>query len=187
MTGQIYFSKFLVTEQVFYVSKHTFALVNLKPIVPGHILIVPLRTSAITLGSLTPEESQDYFRTLQLIQQFIKWEYKADSLNIAMQDGPEAGQSVPHVHTHVIPRYRKNNFGDEIYKKIDDWQFRRDIYLGNGGREGRKQDASNFAPDRERFERDATVMHEEARTLKKRLGEFVKEFPEINEKWGEHN
>lgn len=156
----------------------------MKPIVPGHILIVPLRTTALTLASLTPEETQDYFKTLQLIHQFIKWEYKADALNIAMQDGPEAGQSVPHLHTHVIPRYRKNNFGDEVYQKIDDWQFRRDIYLGNGGREGRKQeDATNFAPDRERFERDEKVMHEEAATLKKRLAEFLKEYPDLKEKW----
>lgn len=156
----------------------------MKPIVPGHILIVPLRTTALTLASLTPEETQDYFKTLQLIHQFIKWEYKADALNIAMQDGPEAGQSVPHLHTHVIPRYRKNNFGDEVYQKIDDWQFRRDIYLSNGGREGRKQeDATNFAPDRERFERDEKVMHEEAATLKKRLTEFLKEYPDLKEKW----
>ena len=30
--------------------------------------------------------------------------YNGTSLNIAMQDGVEAGQSVPHVHTHIIPR-----------------------------------------------------------------------------------
>ena len=30
--------------------------------------------------------------------------YNASSLNIAMQDGVDAGQSVPHVHTHIIPR-----------------------------------------------------------------------------------
>ena len=30
--------------------------------------------------------------------------YGASSLNVAMQDGVDAGQSVPHVHTHIIPR-----------------------------------------------------------------------------------
>lgn len=66
-------------------------------------------------------ESQDYFKTLQLIHRFIKWQYKADSINVAIQDGPEAGQSVPHLHTHIIPRYKINNVGDLIYDKLDHW------------------------------------------------------------------
>lgn len=165
------------------ISKYTYALVNLKPIVPGHILIVPIRNTAITLASLTPDESHDYFRTLQLIQRFIKWEYNADALNIAIQDGPEAGQSVPHLHTHVIPRYRRNNFGDTVYEKLDNWQFRRDLYTGSGGRDGRKEEVAVLKPDEERIERNQDIMLEEATLLKKRLAEFLEEFPDLAQKW----
>lgn len=179
----IYFSKFLVTDQVFYISKYTYALVNLKPIVPGHVLVVPRNTDVVELGSLSPEESQDYFRTLQLIQQFIKWKYKCDALNIAIQDGPEAGQSVPHLHTHIIPRYRLNNFGDQIYDKIEDWQFRRDLYVGDGGREARKANDAQFKPDSQRVERNHDVMLEEANMLKQGLAQFLKEYPDIASKW----
>lgn len=173
MTNPIYFSKYVVTPQVFYKSKHSFALVNLKPLVPGHVLIVPLRQQVVRLSDLTHEESADYFDTLQLIQRFITWQFEADSLNIAIQDGPEAGQTVPHLHTHVIPRYRANNMGDKIYGKLDGWRFdtwdeRRAEYLKDGGREGRK-----FAkPDDQRITRSPEEMGHEAMELQQKLAEF---------------
>jgi bis(5'-adenosyl)-triphosphatase len=43
--------------------------------------------------------------------------YNATALNIAMQDGTDAGQSVPHVHTHIIPRQANDEGeGDKIYE-----------------------------------------------------------------------
>lgn len=158
-------------------------MVNLKPIVPGHVLVAPRRTTAVELGSLSPEESQDYFRTVQLIQQFIKWQYKADALNIAIQDGPEAGQSVPHLHTHIIPRYKRNNYGDKVYEKIDEWQFRRDMYLGEGGRAARKAEEQEFKPDAQRVERGHDTMLEESSMLKQRLVSFLQEYPDLARKW----
>ena len=41
---------------------------------------------------------------MQRISRTIERVYKASSLNIAIQDGEDAGQSVPHVHVHIIPR-----------------------------------------------------------------------------------
>lgn len=185
MTTQIYFSKFLVTSQVFYKSRYTFALVNLKPLVPGHVLIVPLRTSVVHLADLTPEESSDYFRTLQTVHQFIKHEFKADSLNVAIQDGPEAGQTVPHLHTHIIPRYRVNNIGDKIYEKLDEWSFedqlddwqqRHKEYVSVGGRNGRKQLGK---PDVEREPRSNEEMYQEANALSEKLKLFLQEYPHL--------
>lgn len=46
--------------------------------------------------------------------------FKADALNVAVQDGVEAGQSVNHVHVHLIPRRRGDiENGDEIYEQMD--------------------------------------------------------------------
>ncbi|SCV02845.1 LAMI_0H03444g1_1 [Lachancea mirantina] len=175
MSNPIYFSRFLVTNQVFYISKHSYALVNLKPITPGHILIVPLRTSVVNLADLTTEENADYFKTLQLVHRFIKHHYKADSLNIAVQDGPEAGQTVPHLHTHVIPRYRIHNIGDKIYEllddwRIDDWPNRRLEYMQLGGRDGLKKLAK---PDEQRVERTSESMSKEAQELAESLRKFM--------------
>ncbi|KAM3161713.1 Bis(5'-adenosyl)-triphosphatase [Lachancea thermotolerans] len=181
MTSAVYFSKFLVTKQVFYKSKHSYALVNLKPLVPGHVLVVPLKTSVVNLADLSREENEDFFNTVQLIHRFIKHHYKADSLNIAIQDGPEAGQTVPHLHTHIIPRYRTNNVGDKIYEMIDSWSYesweeRRREYLSSGGREGRKQLAK---PDDQRVESSEERMEQEAVELSKELARFLENNPTL--------
>lgn len=137
---------------------------------------MPLRRSVISLADLTVEENDDYFRTVQLIHKFIKLHYSADSLNIAIQDGPEAGQTVPHLHTHIIPRYRLNNIGDRIYNLLDewtyeDWQSRREAYITAGGRNGRKQLAK---PDDQRIARTEDQMVQEAEELREALSDFQK-------------
>ncbi|CCC70756.1 hypothetical protein NCAS_0F02720 [Naumovozyma castellii] len=100
-------------------------------------------------------------------------------MNISIQDGPEAGQSVPHLHTHVIPRYKLNNVGDLIYQKIDTWDGRRDAYLSSNGRDGRKSRSDDLKPDSEREDRTNEVMYQEARDLNKSLlEEYMKVFPQ---------
>ena len=56
------------------------------------------------LAELSHEEITDLFLTVQRVGRMVERVYDASSLNIAMQDGMDAGQSVPHVHAHIIPR-----------------------------------------------------------------------------------
>lgn len=114
----VYFYKFPVSTQIFHVSKYSFALVNLKPIVPGHTLVVPFRKVS-TLDELPDNESIDFFQTVKLIQKFIRFVYKCDAINLGIQDGIAAGQSVPHLHCHLIPRYLKDGWGDGIYNALE--------------------------------------------------------------------
>ena len=72
------------------------------------------------------EESVDYMHTLQLIHKFIQKVYKADSLNLAIQDGPESGQSVPHLHTHIIPRHKGDGYGDLIHTMLESKDLERE-------------------------------------------------------------
>ena len=51
-----------------------------------------------------------------------KKEVGATGFNLSLQDGPSSGQSVPHVHVHVLPRYNEQDFpNDEIYQLLDGW------------------------------------------------------------------
>ena len=99
----VYFGSFVVTPQVFHTTAHSMALVNLKPLLPGHVLVTPRRV-APRLSDLSADEVSDLFLTVQRVARVVERVYKATSLNIAMQDGVDAGQSVPHVHTHLVPR-----------------------------------------------------------------------------------
>jgi len=77
--------------------------VNLKPLLPGHVLVSPLRRVP-RLHDLSAEEVTDLFLTVQRVSRVIERVFHASALNIAIQDGVDAGQSVPHVHAHIIPR-----------------------------------------------------------------------------------
>lgn len=76
---------------------------NLKPLLPGHVLVIPRRVTP-RVSDLTHAEVTDLFLTVQRVGRMVERVFQASSLNIAIQDGFDAGQSVPHVHTHIIPR-----------------------------------------------------------------------------------
>ncbi|EKV12343.1 hypothetical protein PDIG_44710 [Penicillium digitatum PHI26] len=117
-TAPIYFGSFVV----FHTTPLSFALVNLKPILPGHVLVSPLRVVP-RVTDLTPAETSDFFLTVQRVGRMIERVYGATSLNIAIQDGVHAGQSVPHVHAHIIPRKAGDldhaGGTDAVYEMLD--------------------------------------------------------------------
>lgn len=120
------FSRFPIdSETVFHVTEHSFAFTNLKPVVPGHVLVSPSRV-VDRLALLTISEVEDLFRTARLVgDAILKAHPHADSLTYTVQDGPSAGQTVAHVHVHVMPRWPQDPFNtsrsgnDAVYKAID--------------------------------------------------------------------
>jgi len=116
------FSTIDVTRQCFFRSPMSFGIVNLKPIIPGHVLVIPRRLVP-RLADLQPDEIAGLFLSVQAVGKVIEKAYQAQSLTIACQDGKAAGQSIPHVHIHIIPRKFKNDkfqgANDDIYPAIE--------------------------------------------------------------------
>ncbi|KAL2990564.1 hypothetical protein AAZX31_11G209700 [Glycine max] len=85
-----------------------------------HVLICSKR-EVKRFVDLTADETSDLWLTAQKVGKQLESYHKASSLTLAIQDGPQAGQMVPHVHIHLIPRksgdFEKN---DEIYDAIDE-------------------------------------------------------------------
>jgi diadenosine tetraphosphate (Ap4A) HIT family hydrolase len=71
---------------------------------PGHTLIVPRRHVA-SFFELTPEEVQACMSLISDEKKLIDAEFQPDGYNIGVNIGAAAGQSIMHVHIHVIPRY----------------------------------------------------------------------------------
>ncbi|KAH9549401.1 hypothetical protein CY35_10G017400 [Sphagnum magellanicum] len=106
-----YFGKFKIDpSELFLVTDHSYTFVNLKPVVPDginalttikHVLVSSRRVVNCFLD-LTSEEVSDLWLT-------------------AKYDGPKAGQTVPYVHVHILPR-KDGDFenNDEIYDVIDE-------------------------------------------------------------------
>ena len=55
---------------------------------------------------LNTDEREDLMALLQRARVVIDAEFKPDGYNIGINDGPAAGQTVPHLHIHLIPRYK---------------------------------------------------------------------------------
>ena len=71
---------------------------------PGHTVVIPNRHVA-SFFELTPEEVAACMELIREEKKLIDEEYKPDGYNIGINVGPAAGQSIHHVHIHVIPRY----------------------------------------------------------------------------------
>eukprot|EP00483_Globobulimina_turgida_P002021 UN02023 len=114
------FGRILLNKNV--IIAHTFlsyASVNLKPITKGHILIMPKRVvSRVSL--LTFDELGDLWYLAQKMSGVLEQKYNAKSITFAIQDGKYAGQTIDHVHIHVIPRYPKDyDQNDDIYIELE--------------------------------------------------------------------
>ena len=89
----------------FYASRSgkTVAVVNLKPLVPGHVLVLPTAPGD-RLADLDDGAYRDLWRAVARVAALATSAVGAAAATVAVQDGAAAGQSVPHVHVHVLPR-----------------------------------------------------------------------------------
>lgn len=74
------------------------------PVSPGHTLIIPRRHIA-SFFELEPAEREGLMVLLDQARQQLLEELKPDGFNIGINDGAAAGQTVPHLHIHLIPRF----------------------------------------------------------------------------------
>jgi|CXWK01.1.fsa_nt_gi bis(5'-adenosyl)-triphosphatase len=73
------------------------------PILPGHTLIAPMRHVERT-RDLSSFEMSGMALFAQIVEQVLSRSFKTESFNWTIQQGAAAGQTVPHLHLHLIPR-----------------------------------------------------------------------------------
>lgn len=97
---------------------YSFAFPTNIPIVPGHTLCCPKRC-VLTLDELTSEEFLDLFDLISKIKKSLIKTFKAEGFNIAYNERNVAGQNVPHLHIHILPR----KLGDTGITQYEPRQF----------------------------------------------------------------
>lgn len=116
------FSKILAGEMpasFVYRDEFVSAFMDIQPVNPGHTLVVP-NTAVATLAELDPETGARIFRVGQRIAAAIRrTNLDCDGVNLYLADGIAAGQTVYHVHLHVLPRHP----GDGFAIKLPDGYF----------------------------------------------------------------
>jgi ATP adenylyltransferase len=93
---------------VFHQTDEIIALWDRYPVSPGHALITPHRHVADWLDA-TPKEQRALTDALSTAREIIQKKHQPDGYNIGINVGEAAGQTVFHLHVHLIPRYK----GDE--------------------------------------------------------------------------
>lgn len=74
------------------------------PVSPGHTLVIP-RRHVESLFLVTEHELASIARLLNRAQSALRLQYAPAAYNIGINDGLAAGQTVQHLHIHLIPRY----------------------------------------------------------------------------------
>lgn len=88
------------------------AILDVNPAARGHVIIIPKR-HASNIYELEDEDAAKVFPIARRIASALQKTYGCDGVNILQNNGEAAGQTVFHLHVHVVPRY----YGDSVQIK----------------------------------------------------------------------
>ena len=94
----------LPRERLVFESELAFVIRDGFPVSPGHTLVIPRRHVG-SFFEITPDEQAAMLKLLNLARIEIGQQFKPEGFNIGINDGAAAGQTIAHLHIHLIPRY----------------------------------------------------------------------------------
>ena len=95
---------------VVYSDSSVMAFMDIQPIVPGHLLIIPKRHAQL-ISDLAPGEGAACWVIAETLAKALRGSgLRCEGVNLFVADGEAAFQDVPHFHLHVIPRYAGDGF-----------------------------------------------------------------------------
>ncbi len=86
------------------------AFMDIQPINPGHVLIIP-NTHAACLSELEEVREHLFRIAMRIAVASKRTGIRCEGVNLFLADGKAASQEIFHVHLHVIPRFREDGFG----------------------------------------------------------------------------
>lgn len=91
-------------ERILHQSALAVVFADSFPVSTGHCLVVP-RRHVTSWFEATEDERREMIGLLDQARVSIREVHAPAGFNIGINDGPAAGQSIPHLHIHLIPRY----------------------------------------------------------------------------------
>jgi histidine triad (HIT) family protein len=86
-----------------YEDANTMAFLDIAPLAKGHALVIP-RTHALRLSDVSSATAGELMVAVQAVTKGLHAALGTTDATIAIHDGPAAGQDVPHLHAHIVPR-----------------------------------------------------------------------------------
>lgn len=87
-----------------YEDEHVYAFMDIMPVTKGHVLLIP-KKHVENIYDFSAEDASHFFAVAPKIANVLKDEFKPAGMNLLQNNGAPAGQSVFHLHLHLIPRY----------------------------------------------------------------------------------
>lgn len=84
------------------------AILDVNPAARGHVIIIPKKHAA-NIYELEDEDAAKVFPIAKKIAAALQKTYGCDGVNVLQNNGEAAGQTVFHLHVHVIPRYNDDD------------------------------------------------------------------------------
>src|SRR3989344_2330206 len=99
-----------IPAKIIYQDNDYLAFLDISPVSQGHSLVIP-KKHTVDFSSLTGAEAGALATTVLKVAKGIAQALGAAAYNLGLNNGQSAGQIVPHVHWHIIPRYP----GDDLH------------------------------------------------------------------------
>ncbi|MAE78557.1 MAG: HIT family hydrolase [Euryarchaeota archaeon] len=90
--------------------EHWYAFLDIFPRREGHTLVIP-KQSVQRMLELTPQSRDALFDGVVQVQSVLSKHFNTQDFTVCVHDGPLAGQEIPHVHVHILPRHSGDGGG----------------------------------------------------------------------------
>ena len=110
-----------IPAHIVYEDETTAAFLDANPLAQGHTLVVPKEEYG-RVDDLPEDVAQDLFATVHRLVPAVEDAVDADATTVGFNNGEAAGQEIPHVHCHIVPRFEGDGGGNihtMIGKQVD--------------------------------------------------------------------
>lgn len=104
--------------QKIYEDKNVIAFLDINPVNKGHILVIP-KEHYETILDIPEGLLGKLMIIVKKVDKTVLNAFEINACNIDINQGKDAGQIVPHLHIHIIPRFHSDNFKKWPAKKYD--------------------------------------------------------------------
>ena len=99
-----------IPARIVYEDETTVAFLDANPLSPGHTLVIP-KDEYERLDDVPDDIAADLYATIHRMVPAVEDAVDADATTVAFNNGEAAGQEVPHVHCHIVPRFEDDDAG----------------------------------------------------------------------------
>lgn len=99
-----------ISAKVIMQNEKAMALLDAFPLAPGHTLVIP-KSHYVKVQQMSEQDAMAVFEIVWKLAGAVETGSQVNASTIAIHNGSEAGQEVPHVHVHIVPRKRDDGAG----------------------------------------------------------------------------